>query len=67
MLFTSNSDEAIAQVNFYLYSRFHIKDLRRAKFFLEIEIARSESDICFSQCKYALELMFEVVLSRTRP
>lgn len=67
MLITGNSESAIAQVKSHLSSRFHMKDLGQAKYFLGIEIARSASGICLSQRKYALELVSEAGLSGAKP
>ena len=41
----------------FLHTRFRIKDFGDLKFFLGIEIARSNKGIHISQCKYALEII----------
>lgn len=46
-----------------LHLCFKVKDLGKLKYFLGIEILRSQKDILLNQRKYALSLVSEVVLS----
>lgn len=57
VLVTSPLITIINEVKAYLHSTFTIKDLGEAKYFLGIEIARSEEGIVLSQRKYVLDLV----------
>ncbi|XP_056175262.1 uncharacterized mitochondrial protein AtMg00810-like [Syzygium oleosum] len=62
-----NDDSAIRNFEDYLHSTFHIKDLGPPKYFLGIEIARSDKGISLSQRKFVLEIISEAGLSGCRP
>lgn len=62
-----NNELAIAKFKSYLHSTFHIKDLGSPKYFLGIEIARSDKGISLSQRKFILEIVSEAGLSGCKP
>ena len=43
----------------FLHSQFHTKDLGMLKYFLGVEVVRSEQEILLSQRKYVLDLLYE--------
>jgi hypothetical protein len=52
---------------FFLHQEFKIKDLGYLKFFLGLEISRSQHDIHFCQRHYALDLLNDTSLLACKP
>ncbi|XP_017979696.1 PREDICTED: uncharacterized mitochondrial protein AtMg00810 [Theobroma cacao] len=67
ILIASTSIQAENDVKGYLSSEFKLKDLRKVKYFLRLEIARSPEGISICQRKYALDLLEEHRLLGTKP
>ena len=67
ILITGNNLDSIRATKEFLHSRFRIKDLGDLKFFLGIEIARSQKGILLSQRKYALEIIKDTGLLGVKP
>ncbi|XP_039167222.1 uncharacterized mitochondrial protein AtMg00810-like [Eucalyptus grandis] len=61
-----NDETAIGSLKKYLHATFHIKDLGAPKYFLGIEIARSNQRIYLSQRKFVLEIISEAGLSECK-
>jgi len=57
ILITGNDLKAIYTLKRFLHSRFRIKDLGNLKYFLGIEVSRSQKGIAISQRKYTLEIL----------
>ena len=62
-----NSEAAIKDAKFFLSQQFHMKDLGDIRYFLGLEVDRSEKGIFLSQRKYMLDLLQEYHLEKCRP
>ncbi|KAK6289742.1 hypothetical protein POUND7_001283 [Theobroma cacao] len=67
MVITRNDLEERKKVQSYLSREFKTKDLAPLKFFLGIEVSRSNKGIFLSQRKYALDLLQEIGMSACQP
>ena len=67
MIITGDDTEEISRLQEQLEARFEIKDLGGIRFFLGIEVARSQRRIFLSQRKYVLDLLAEVGLLDCKP
>lgn len=56
---TGNDSEEIAKLKGLLSAKFEVKDLGRLRYFLGIEVTRSDKGIFISQRKYVLDLLKE--------
>ncbi|XP_075492651.1 uncharacterized protein LOC142530724 [Primulina tabacum] len=57
IIITGDNDSSIKELKLFLHSRIHLKDLGPLRYFLGIEIARSNEGIYLCQRKYTLELI----------
>ncbi|EOX99491.1 Uncharacterized protein TCM_008173 [Theobroma cacao] len=64
---TKTYSDRISKLKHYLDAKFHIKNLGKLKYFLEIETACSQTGIPLSQCKYALNILTERDLTSCKP
>ncbi|GAA0174361.1 transmembrane signal receptor [Lithospermum erythrorhizon] len=60
ILITDISEQAMLEVKDYLHEQFTIKDLGVAKYFLEIEIARSQQEMYLTQKKYIRDILLDL-------
>nr|XP_016435012.1 PREDICTED: uncharacterized mitochondrial protein AtMg00810-like [Nicotiana tabacum] len=67
LLITGNDTIMIQEAKITLHKAFKNKDLGNLKYFLGIEVCRSEKGILLCQRKYALELIAELGLSGAKP
>jgi hypothetical protein len=57
IIIASNNAAAISQLSAYLNSQFRLKDLGKVKYFLGLEIARTDAGISVCQRKYTLDIL----------
>lgn len=58
---------SIHRLQEFLSSKFQLKDLGKLKYFLGIEVARSNTGIFINQRKYTLDILADAGQSRCRP
>jgi hypothetical protein len=62
IMITGDDSRGIARLNQFLQQMFHTEDLGKLRYFLGIEVARSQIGINSSQRKYVLDLLEETGL-----
>ena len=67
IIVTGNDQEAISELKKKLAQSFEIKDLGPVKYFLGMEVARSNHGIFVNQRKYVLDLLKETGLENCKP
>ncbi|CAM8942988.1 unnamed protein product [Rhodiola kirilowii] len=67
VVLTGTNLELISAVKSFIHSRFKIKDLGHLKFFLGLEVARSDSGLLLNQRKYVLDLLADTGLLGCKP
>lgn len=67
MIVTENDPEEMKALMKYLSKEFEMKDLDPLKYFLGIEVSRSNKGIFLSQRNYALDLLHEAGMSAYQP
>ncbi|CAL8119796.1 unnamed protein product [Prunus armeniaca] len=67
MIITGDDTEEIDKLKHYLSTEFEMKDLGGLKYFLGIEVARSQQGIFLSQRKYVLDLLNETGMLGCKP
>ena len=67
MVVTGNDPEEREALQDYLSREFEMKDLGPLKYFLGIEVSRSDKGIFLSQRKYALDLLQETGMLACQP
>jgi hypothetical protein len=67
MIITGNDTEEISKIQRQLGTEFEMKNLGGLKYFLGIEVARSNEGIFISQRKYVLDLLSEVGMLDCKP
>ena len=67
MIITGNDKEEIINLKEKLFQEFKMKDLGRLKYFLGIEVLRSNKGIFISQRKYVLDLLAETGMLDCKP
>lgn len=67
LMITGSASDLISQVQAFLKTRFNIKDLGNMKYFLGLEIARSDAGIYLHQRKYCLDILKDTGLQASKP
>nr|CAD1835548.1 unnamed protein product [Ananas comosus var. bracteatus] len=67
IVITGNDPQEMSKLKCYLAKEFEIKDLGKLRYFLGIEVARSEKGIFISQRKYVLNLLQETGMLGCKP
>ncbi|GKB97156.1 ribonuclease H-like domain-containing protein [Tanacetum coccineum] len=67
IIITGNNVAKIKKFKVFLKSKFTIKDLRKLKYFLRIEVVDTEKGICLNQRKYVLNLLSEYGMLACKP
>ncbi|KAI3786421.1 hypothetical protein L1987_40086 [Smallanthus sonchifolius] len=67
MIITGDDEEEMKQLKRKLFSKFEMKDLGNLKYFLGIEVLRSNQGIFICQKKYILDLLTETGLVDCKP
>ena len=67
ILIASNNVQAVEELKISLDQHFKLKDLGGLKYFLGLEIARSDKGITLCQRKYALEALKDAGISACKP
>ncbi|XP_052622580.1 retrovirus-related Pol polyprotein from transposon RE1 isoform X1 [Lactuca sativa] len=67
IILTGNDESEVNNVKTFLKSHFLIKDLGELKYFLGIEVLRTEKGICLNQRKYCMELLHEFGMLACKP
>ena len=57
IVITESDFKGILSLKSFIHSQFHTKDLGMLKYFLGVEVMRSNQEILLSQQKYVLELL----------
>ncbi|KAL6332094.1 hypothetical protein AAG906_020775 [Vitis piasezkii] len=67
IVITGNNQNDIQKLKQHIFTHFQTKDLGKLKYFLEIEIAQSSSDVVLSQRKYVLDILEETSMLDCKP
>lgn len=67
LIISGNDHDSIQEFKNYLSDCFHMKDLGVLKYFLGIEVARSQEGIYLCQRKYALDILSEIGALGAKP
>ncbi|XP_043697023.1 uncharacterized protein LOC122647766 [Telopea speciosissima] len=67
IIITGDDSVGIAELKSYLQQKFQTNDLGKLKYFLGIEVAKSQKGVFLSQQKYLFDLLTEIVTIGSKP
>ncbi|GJX71737.1 ribonuclease H-like domain-containing protein [Tanacetum coccineum] len=67
IVITGNNLKEVNSCKHFLQTKFQIKDLGELKYFLGIEVLKTDDGVCLSQRKYCMELLAEYGLLACKP
>ena len=67
IVITDSDQDGIWKLKQHLFNHFQTKDLEKLKYFLEIKIAQSNSNVVMSQRKYVLDILEEIGMLDCKP
>lgn len=67
LIVTGDNLDEITSLKHALHQKFAIKDLRKLKYFLGIEVTTSQKRLFLNQCKYVIDLLQEADMSDLKP
>ncbi|XP_022031366.1 uncharacterized mitochondrial protein AtMg00810-like [Helianthus annuus] len=67
IILAGNNENKVNEVKNFLKTEFLIKDLGLLKFFLGIEVIKTDNGVCLSQRKYCMDLLNEYGMSGSKP
>ena len=67
IVITGNDQDDIQKLKQHLFSHFQTKDLGKLKYFLDIEVAQSNSGVIISQRKYTLDILADTGMLDCKP
>lgn len=67
IILTGSSSQEICKVKEFLHSHFMLKDLGSVKYFLGLEISRSQQGLFLSQRKYCLQILEDTEFLNSKP
>ena len=67
IVITGNNQDGIQKLKQHLFSHFQTKDLGKLKYFLGIEVTRSNSGVVISQRKYTLDILANTSMLDCKP
>ena len=67
IVITGSDWDSIQKLKYHLFSHFQTKDLGKLKYFLGIQVARSNSEVVISQRKYTLDILADTGMLDCKP
>ena len=67
IVITSSNQDSIQKLKQHLFNHFQTKDLGKLKYFLDIKVAQSNSEVVISQRKYNLDILVDTGMLDCKP
>ena len=67
IVITRSDQDSIQKLKQHLFSHFQTKDLGKLKYFLDIKVAQSNSEVVISQRKYNLDILVDTGMLDCKP
>ena len=65
IVITGSDQDGIQKLKQHLFNHFQTKDLGKLKYFLDIEVAQSNSGVVISQRNYTLDILADTMICCT--